>query len=117
MTTHKNHLEPSTDHELIRCWIQHHHGAPAILSNPPTHPEAAAAVLRIDFTGLGPGSGLAHISWNQWFALLDAQALAFRFPDTEDSFAFQLVDTPHRRPWLGFAADKVASAGRQSRTR
>jgi hypothetical protein len=55
-------------------------------------------MLWIDFVGLRPGSGLDHISWQQWFALFDAQALAFCFPDTEDSLAFGLVPRATGRP-------------------
>ncbi|ELB85722.1 hypothetical protein Rwratislav_48689 [Rhodococcus wratislaviensis IFP 2016] len=99
MTAHKNpQIAPSTDHERIRCWIQHHRGAPATISHLPDHPGSAAMMLRIDFVGLRPGSGLEHISWKQWFALFDARAVAFRFPDTEDSLAFGLVPRTTGRP-------------------
>ncbi|MDF3306811.1 hypothetical protein P3H15_17455 [Rhodococcus sp. T2V] len=99
MTAHNNpHIDPTTDHERIRCWIQHRHGAPATITRRPARPGAATTTLLVDFAGLRPGSGLEHISWKQWFALFDAQALAFRFPCTEDSLAFQLVPRTTSRP-------------------
>ncbi|QSE84817.1 hypothetical protein [Rhodococcus koreensis] len=99
MTAHKNPpVGPTTDHERIRCWIQHHHGAPATTTRLPARPASATTTLLVDFAGLRPGSGLEHISWKQWFALFDAQALAFRFPGTEDSLAFELIPRTTGRP-------------------
>ncbi len=62
MTAHKNPpVGPTTDHERIRCWIQHHHGAPATTTRLPARPASATTTLLVDFAGLRPGSGLEHI--------------------------------------------------------
>ncbi|WP_257226586.1 hypothetical protein [Rhodococcus opacus] len=64
----------------------------------PARPGSSTTTLLVDFAGLRPGSGLEHISWKQWFALFDAQALAFRFPGTEDGLAFELIPRTTGRP-------------------
>ena len=85
----------TTDHEQIRCWIQHHHGAPARIPGPAASAGGGTITLLVDFLGRRPGPDLEHISWQQWFAQFDDAHLVFRFPAAADDPAFQLC---RRRP-------------------
>jgi hypothetical protein len=92
----------TTDHEQIRCWIQHHHGAPARIPGPAASAGGGAITLRVDFLGRRPGPDLEHISWYQWFTAFDDAHLVFRFPAVADGLAFQLCrrsppETSHTR--------------------
>jgi hypothetical protein len=80
----------TTDHEQIRCWIQHHRGAPARIPGPAASAGGGTMPLLVDFLGRRPGPDLEHISWQQWFDQFDDAHLVFHFPVDADSLAFQL---------------------------
>lgn len=67
----------TTNHDVIRSWVERHGGQPAILKG--TSSPDYFGTLRIDFTD---DPNLVHISWNAFFDQFESQRLAFHY-DTE----------------------------------
>ncbi|CDX22540.1 conserved hypothetical protein [Mesorhizobium sp. ORS 3324] len=64
----------TTDHQVIRAWIEAREGRPALVRVPDE-----AAMLRVDF---GDEEGeLELIEWEQFFTILDDNDLAFLHQD------------------------------------
>ncbi|TGQ16199.1 MULTISPECIES: hypothetical protein [unclassified Mesorhizobium] len=64
----------TSNHEVIRAWIEARHGRPAVVAAP-----GKAATLRVDF---GEGDeDLRPIEWEDFFKVLDDNNLAFVHQD------------------------------------
>lgn len=92
MATHR-----TTDHEVIRNWIQEHGGVPVIVRDAAGE-DGEDEVLRLVFGN--PGAELERVSWNEFFTIFDMRRLRFRYEDPLDgespewAFAFESVDQP-----------------------
>ena len=64
----------TSNHEVIRAWIEAREGRPAVVSTP-----GKAATLRVDF-GAGD-EDLRPIEWEDFFKVLDDNNLAFVHQD------------------------------------
>ena len=70
--------ESTTDHEVIRNWVEARDGHPARVRD-----TGDGGVLRIDFDP--PDEGLEPISWEEFFDIFDQRGLAFLHQDlTQD---------------------------------
>lgn len=73
--------ETTTDHEVIRKWIEERDGRPATVRA--TEEDGHAGILRVDF---GPKEDrLDEIEWDEFFRKFDEADLAFLYQDrTQD---------------------------------
>jgi hypothetical protein len=69
----------TTDHEVIRHWIEERGGQPSTVKG--TEGSGEAGILRIDFPGRGEDERLEHISWEAFFEKFDDADLAFVYQD------------------------------------
>jgi hypothetical protein len=69
----------TTDHELIRKWVEERGGHPATVKR--TGDREDPGILRIDFPGYGGGESLERISRDEFFEELDREKLAFLYQD------------------------------------
>ncbi len=72
----------TTDHELIRKWIEDRGGKPASVQR--TENDDDPGLLRVDFPGYGRDEGrhsLEEISWEDFFQKFDEKQLAFLYQD------------------------------------
>ena len=69
--------ERTTDHKLIRQWVEQRDGRPATVRA--TEEDGHAGILRIDF---GPKEdSLEEIGWEEFFRKFDESDLAFLYQD------------------------------------
>jgi hypothetical protein len=69
--------ERTTDHKLIRKWVEQRDGRPATVRA--TEEDGHAGILRVDF---GPKEdGLEEIEWEEFFRKFDESDLAFLYQD------------------------------------
>lgn len=69
--------QTTTDHKIIRGWVEEREGRPATVKT--TEEDGHAGILRIDF---GPqDEGLDKIEWNEFFQKFDESKLAFLHQD------------------------------------
>ena len=69
--------ERTTDHKLIKQWVEQRDGRPATVRA--TEEDGHAGILRIDF---GPKEeGLDEIEWEEFFRKFDESDLAFLYQD------------------------------------
>lgn len=84
----------TTDHEIIKRWVEARGGKPATVKN--TAHEGEAGLLRVDFPGYKGGGTLEPISWDEFFKKFDEKKLAFLYQDKtssgEESRFFKLVN-------------------------
>jgi len=73
----------TTDHEIIKGWVEERGGRPATVAR--TGTEREPGVLRIDFPGYGRGQSLEPISWDDFFKKFDEKHLAFLYQDRTSS--------------------------------
>lgn len=91
----------TTDHEVIRKWVEKRSGSPATVKS--TASDEDAGILRIDFPGYGGKESLEHISWDAFFAKFEEKQLAFLYQDelksgeTSRFFKFVRRDDTHRK--------------------
>ena len=71
--------QPTTDHELIRTWVEERGGKPACVRG--TGGKLDTGMLRIDMPGYSGKTSLAPISWDDWFEKFDEKQLAFLYQD------------------------------------
>ncbi|MEI9406388.1 hypothetical protein [Mesorhizobium argentiipisi] len=64
----------TTNHEVIRAWIEAREGRPAVVRT-----AGKAAVLRVDFGECE--DDLQPVEWEEFFAILDGNELAFVHQD------------------------------------
>jgi hypothetical protein len=64
----------TTNHEVIRAWIEAREGRPAVVRN-----SGKSAILRVDFGE--EDDPLEPIEWDEFFRILDGNNLAFLHQD------------------------------------
>ena len=69
----------TTEHDLIRAWIEARGGRPAIVRNPQSIGETEE--LKIDFSETKPSRRLKWISWSEFFSKFEEKGLAMLFQD------------------------------------
>jgi hypothetical protein len=65
---------PTTDHEVIRKWVETRGGRPSRVKG-----SGDGGILRIDFDA--PEEGLEPIDWDEFFRIFDDNELAFLHQD------------------------------------
>lgn len=71
--------ETTTDHALIRNWIERHDGFPAHVVN--SEGEGDEGLLRIGFEDAERPESLTELSWEEFFAEFDEKDLVFAYPE------------------------------------
>jgi hypothetical protein len=69
----------TTDHTVIRQWVEERGGHPGLAKHPEVFAEIA---LRIDLPGQGRAEPLAEISWGEFFQRFEEGRYAFAFRHT-----------------------------------
>ncbi len=69
----------TTDHNVIRKWVEERGGSPATVKG--TAKKGEAGLLRIDFPGYSGEDTLEHISWEDFFAKFEESKLAFLYQE------------------------------------
>jgi hypothetical protein len=69
----------TTDHEVIRKWVEERGGSPATVED--TGSKNEPGILRIDFPGYGNDGSLKRISWEDFFEKFEEKKLAFLYQD------------------------------------
>lgn len=64
----------TSNHEETRTWVEQRGGRPATLRGT-RRGHDAADLLRFDFPGRSGQDALERISWEEWFAMFDAEGL------------------------------------------
>jgi hypothetical protein len=80
----------TTDHDLIRRWVESRGGWPATVKATKTRGDNAG-LLRIDYPGYSGAGRLERISWNDFFKKFDREKLAFLYQDKPRSRFSKLV--------------------------
>lgn len=70
----------TTDHEMIRKWVEDRGGHPATVERT-LKGKQDAGVLRVDFPGYSGNATLKPVTWKQWFKIFDDRRLAFLHQD------------------------------------
>ncbi len=80
----------TVDHARIRRWVEAHGGHPAVAAG---STQGGTPTLRIDFPGYTDEEFLEPVSWETFFARLEAERLAFVYDvdDQSEPPFFQLV--------------------------
>lgn len=68
----------TTDHEVIRSWVEERDGHPAIVKGTE---KGGSAMLRIDYPGYSGEDTLEEIEWDEFFEIFDENKLAFLHQD------------------------------------
>ncbi len=94
MAKHRGAARATTDHEIIRKWVEDRGGHPATVNR--TGDEEEPGILRIDYPGYSGEGTLEPISWDAFFDKFDRENLAFLYQDEkadgEPSRFSKLVD-------------------------
>lgn len=69
----------TTDHEVIRKWVEERDGSPARVKA--TGSDDDPGLLHIDFPGYRGKESLEPISWDDFFAKFEEKHLAFLYQD------------------------------------
>lgn len=72
--------QATTDHDVIRSWIESRKGHPSVVRATEGRKKGSAGLLRVDFNE--PEDGLEEISWDNFFDTFDSNELAFLYQDT-----------------------------------
>ncbi len=75
--------QKTTDHEVIRAWVEERGGRPTTVKG--TGTDGKPGVLRIDFPIDGMDEGLEPIEWEDFFEKFEEANLAFLHQDTTDN--------------------------------
>lgn len=70
----------TTDHGVIRQWVEERGGRPATVKGTGRGREEAG-ILRINFPGYGGEESLEEISWEEFVDKFDEKTLAFLYQD------------------------------------
>ena len=73
----------TTNHDEIRRWVEERGGFPARVKE--TDKQGKGGVLRIDYPGFAGEERLEKISWEEFFAALDQNKLAFLYQNQLES--------------------------------
>lgn len=85
-----NSSKTTTDHAVIKKWIEERGGRPAIVAS--TEDKSGGGLLRVDFGE--PDSNLQEIPWDEFFRTFDERNLEFLYQETthgEPSRFFKFV--------------------------
>jgi hypothetical protein len=89
----------TTDHNVIRRWVEDRGGTPACVRG--TGDASDAGLLRIDFPGYTGAETLQPISWDAFFEKFEERKLAFlhraHSQDGGRSYFNKLIERPKRR--------------------
>jgi hypothetical protein len=66
--------QPTTDHDLIKNWVEDRGGWPAHVKR--TSDDDDTGIIRIDFPGGSGEESLERISWDEFFEQFEAKNLA-----------------------------------------
>ncbi len=84
----------TTDHEVIRSWVEERGGRPArVAETAPGKSDAkrgSGGILRIDFAE--PDEALEQISWDEFFRTFERNKLAFLYQDEKGSRFQKFID-------------------------
>ena len=69
--------ETTTDHDVIRQWIEQRGGIPTVVKG--TQDDEGEGILRIDFAERD--DALEEISWDEFFETFEDRGLAFLYQD------------------------------------
>lgn len=69
----------TTDHEVIRKWVESRGGRPAAVKK--THEKDELGIIRIDFPGFTGAGSLEPITWKEFFEQFDDRKLAFLYQE------------------------------------
>lgn len=69
----------TTDHEVIRKWVESRGGRPASVKK--THEKDEPGIIRIDFPGFSGAGSLEPITWKEFFEQFDDRKLAFLYQE------------------------------------
>lgn len=75
--------QATTDHEVIRKWIETHQGHPSVVRGTESKRPGSAGLLRVDFEPAE--DSLEEIDWDDFFATFDSNDLAFLYQDERKS--------------------------------
>lgn len=75
----------TTDHQVIKRWVEERGGRPATVEG--TGRGEEAGILRIDFPGYGGEASLKEISWEDFFEKFEGKKLAFLYQEQTSSGA------------------------------
>lgn len=75
--------ETTTDHDIIRRWIEERGGVPAAVAA--TESKDDPGLLRIDFPERGSGNRLEDVSWEEFFDTFEEKKLAFLYQERTKS--------------------------------
>jgi hypothetical protein len=85
----------TTDHAVIKQWIEERNGKPTALRKNSNRGKDGASLLRIDFPG-GAEDSLEAVSWEEFFDKFEKYELAFQFrrdeKSGETSFFYEFAD-------------------------
>jgi hypothetical protein len=71
----------TTDHELIRQWVEERGGHPARVRGTGSNDDTG--MIRIDFPGYSGEGSLEQISWDEFFEKFEEKELALLYQDEE----------------------------------
>jgi hypothetical protein len=101
----------TTDHDVIRRWVEARGGTPATVKR--TARGGEAGILRIDYPGYSGKESLTPIEWDEFFEKFDENQLAFVYQDERagggesrfskfikrpENGAQETEESPRRRP-------------------
>jgi hypothetical protein len=73
----------TTDHDVIRQWIEERGGYPAAVEG--TGDEDDPGILRVAYPGVGDDDDLDEIAWEDFFAKFEEAKLAFLYEDEPEN--------------------------------
>jgi competence ComEA-like helix-hairpin-helix protein len=76
--------EPTTDHDVIRRWVEERGGWPACVRGTGNR-QGDTGMIRIDFAGFSGKDSLERIEWDQWFQQFEDNNLAFLYREMRHS--------------------------------
>jgi len=82
--------QATTDHQVIRNWIETHQGHPSVVRGTEGKRAGSAGLLRVDFEPAE--DSLEEIDWDDFFATFDSNDLAFLYQDEKKSRFHKFVN-------------------------
>ncbi|AKU94977.1 1,4-alpha-glucan branching enzyme [Labilithrix luteola] len=109
----------TTDHDVIRRWVEARGGAPAHVKGTGRR-RNDPGVLRIDYEGFSGAETLEEIGWDTWFDAFDRKHLAFLYQPRGQSRFSKLIEreteTAESRTTRTGSSTKAKSAGSRKGT-
>jgi hypothetical protein len=78
MATKTSSSKTTTEHEIIRKWVEERGGRPATVKGTG---DGEPGILRIDYPGRGDDDALQELSWDEFFEKFDSENLAFLYQE------------------------------------